>query len=188
VITTGATLPGKVDPHGCATTYRFEYGTTTAYGMVTPDVSAGSGTRSISAAASIARLAPHTVYHFRIVATSAAGTTGGRDFVFKTRSDLSSMQIIGGRASVKRGFVAIIRLSCSGGSRPCQGTLAIFRKHRLIGRHSFFLAANSKGVVSVRLNPLGQKIMLHHRRRRAEVVARSRTSKARAFLGLIRNF
>jgi hypothetical protein len=37
VAQTGATLNGTVDPNGKATTYRFDFGTTTAYGSSTPD-------------------------------------------------------------------------------------------------------------------------------------------------------
>ncbi|MHB8458286.1 MAG: G1 family glutamic endopeptidase, partial [Acidimicrobiales bacterium] len=35
--TTSATLNGTADPHGSATTYQFQYGTTTAYGSVSPN-------------------------------------------------------------------------------------------------------------------------------------------------------
>jgi phosphodiesterase/alkaline phosphatase D-like protein len=190
VIARRATLNGRVDPNGCPTTYRFMYGTTTAYGRVTPTRGAGSGTSPVSAAASITGLAPDTVYHFRIVATSARGTAAGRDVVFRTRAvpALSAVQIAGRRALVRRGFVASIVLRCGGGSRPCQGLLKIFRKHRLIGRGHFLLAANSTSVVSVQLNRRGRRLMRHHRRRRVEVVARSANNRARRFVRLIRTF
>src|SRR5437868_1650043 len=39
-----ATLDGSVNPNGRATTWRFEYGTSTSYGSNTPSQNAGSGT------------------------------------------------------------------------------------------------------------------------------------------------
>ena len=44
VTPTSATLNGTVDPNGRATTWYFEYGTSTSYGSKTADRSAGSGT------------------------------------------------------------------------------------------------------------------------------------------------
>lgn len=85
VAQTTATLTGSVNPHGTATTYVFQYGTTTAYGAQTPPTAAGSGTRSVAVTASVVDLSPATTYHFRIVATSAAGTRNGVDHTFTTR-------------------------------------------------------------------------------------------------------
>ena len=51
-VTTGsAVVTGVVNPNGTATTYRFEYGTSTSYGLTTPDVDAGSGTADVPARA-----------------------------------------------------------------------------------------------------------------------------------------
>ncbi len=82
--TTTATLNGTVNPQGKPTSYRFEYGTTTAYGSSTTPQSVGSGTANVNASASISGLSANTTYHFRIVATSAAGTTQGADLSFTT--------------------------------------------------------------------------------------------------------
>ena len=43
-----ATLNGTVNPNGLATSYHFEYGTSTSYGYNTTTISAGSGTSNIS--------------------------------------------------------------------------------------------------------------------------------------------
>ena len=79
-----ATLNGSVNPRGLATTYRFDYGKTTTYGLSTPVGSAGSGTTAKSVSAHITGLAPGTTYHFRLEATNSAGTTLGKDAHFKT--------------------------------------------------------------------------------------------------------
>jgi hypothetical protein len=84
VTATGARLTGSVDPNGRATTYHFEYGTTTSYSKHTADASAGSGQSARSVSATIAGLAPNTRYHYRLVATNAAGVARGRDRTLTT--------------------------------------------------------------------------------------------------------
>lgn len=81
---TTAQLNGTVNPNGLTTTTIFEYGTSTAYGTKTAVKSAGSGTSARSVSAGLAGLAGATTYHYRLVATSAAGTTAGADQTFTT--------------------------------------------------------------------------------------------------------
>ena len=79
VTTTTATLNGTVDPNGRATTWYFEYGTSTSYGSKTAEKSAGSGTSTTSVAAPVSGLTRGRLYHYRLVATSDAGTSRGAD-------------------------------------------------------------------------------------------------------------
>jgi hypothetical protein len=81
---TSATLHGTVDPHGLATTFTFQYGTTAAYGAQTASASAGSGTSTVNVSAKITGLTPATTYHYRVVATNADGTSAGGDRTFRT--------------------------------------------------------------------------------------------------------
>jgi hypothetical protein len=84
-ITAGsATLAATVDPNGRPTNWYFEYGTSTAYGSKTASKSAGSGTASVGVSAAVSGLAAGRVYHYRIVATSDAGTSRGADRTFTT--------------------------------------------------------------------------------------------------------
>ena len=83
---TGAKLNGTVDPRGRSTTYLFEYGTTTSYGTKTSSASAGSGTNVVSVSKAVTGLAPGVLYHFRIVATSNAGSSTGGDLTFVTQA------------------------------------------------------------------------------------------------------
>jgi hypothetical protein len=85
VSTTSATLKGGVTPHGLETSYVFQYGPTTAYGAQTSAVPVGSGTAAVQASQAIAGLQPGTSYHYRIVATSASGSTDGLDAAFTTK-------------------------------------------------------------------------------------------------------
>jgi Ricin-type beta-trefoil lectin domain-like/Ricin-type beta-trefoil lectin domain len=81
-----ATLNASVNPEGAATTYQFEYGTTTAYGTKVPVTAkeAGSGTSAVAVSEAIAGLTPGTTYHFRITATNVNGTSTGADKTFTT--------------------------------------------------------------------------------------------------------
>jgi hypothetical protein len=84
VTTTTAVLGGAVNPDGLATSYYFQYGTTTGYGHNTSSRSAGSGTASAAVSQSLSGLAARTTYHYRIVAVSAGGTVDGKDATFAT--------------------------------------------------------------------------------------------------------
>jgi hypothetical protein len=80
--TTSATVAGSVNPNGRATTYHFEYGTSTSYGSqapASPDPSAGSGTTSQPVSANLTGLSPGSTYHYRLVATNATGASSGSD-------------------------------------------------------------------------------------------------------------
>jgi hypothetical protein len=80
-----ARLNGSVDPNGLATSVYFQYGTTTDYGFTTaPHTRTGNTPRTVIA--NINGLSASTTYHFRIVATSSAGTRYGRDRTFTTPS------------------------------------------------------------------------------------------------------
>jgi hypothetical protein len=79
-----ATLGGIVNPNGGATSYQFQYGTSAAYGASLPEASAGAGAEPQGVAAGLSGLAPGTTYHYRLVATNAAGTSYGADQAFTT--------------------------------------------------------------------------------------------------------
>ena len=80
-----ARLNGSVNPHGLTTTFHFQYGTTTGYGLTTPPQSR-SGNTPQNVSARISGLMASRVYHFRIVASNARGTRFGPDRTFTTLS------------------------------------------------------------------------------------------------------
>jgi plastocyanin len=80
-----ATLNGSLNPRGATTTVDFQYGLTTSYGSTTPvQTQTGNTVRPISA--NISGLSASHVYHFRIVAHNAGGTSFGSDRTFTTLS------------------------------------------------------------------------------------------------------
>lgn len=97
---TSATLNGAVDPEGQATTYYFQYGTTTTYGSQTATVDAGSGNASVQVSAAIGSLKPDTAYHYRLVATNASGTALGLDVAFQTPKPPAPAVVTGRSAAV----------------------------------------------------------------------------------------
>ena len=84
VTSPGAQLNALVNPNGAPTTYRFEYGTSTAYGAQTTTADAGYGTVANSVNATLTGLSAGTTYHYRIVATNSGGTSQGTDTTFTT--------------------------------------------------------------------------------------------------------
>jgi len=93
-----ATLNGTVNPNGAATTWQFDYGTTTGYGSKAPSSaqSAGSGTANQAVSTTLTGLTPGATYHYRLIATNADGTTVGGDGVFTTQA---APEVVTGAAS-----------------------------------------------------------------------------------------
>ncbi len=81
-----AFLRATINPREFATSYRFEWGTSTAYGnsIPVPDESIGSGTEDVKVVKKLESLQPGMLYHFRVVATNSEGTTYGEDRTVNT--------------------------------------------------------------------------------------------------------
>ena len=94
-----ATLEAQINPEGSETTYRFEYGTSTAYGesIPNPEGSAGPGTSTVGVKAHPQDLKPHTTYHYRVLATNAAETVTGPDQTFTTQPAGGELTLPDGR-------------------------------------------------------------------------------------------
>jgi sugar lactone lactonase YvrE len=90
---TTATLHATVNPNRADTTYRFQYGTTTAYGTDVPLTGAaiGSGSTDVPVSQALTGLQPGTLYHYRVLATNAVGTTPGGDRLFATPGPLPAV-------------------------------------------------------------------------------------------------
>ena len=98
---TSATLNGIVNPEGLPTSWYFEYGTSTSYGSKTPARPVAVGPNDVKVSAAVSLLLPRTTYHFRLVATSSAGSGYGVDHtlitgLFVTINASTSAVVFGG--------------------------------------------------------------------------------------------
>ena len=83
---TSADLSAKVNPNGLDTTYRFEYGPSALYGQSAPvpDGAINASNSKQQIGVHLENLVPDDVYHYRLVAANADGTTttGDQSFNF----------------------------------------------------------------------------------------------------------
>jgi hypothetical protein len=103
----GAVVSGSVDPEGLGlTACEFEYGTTLAYGQVAPcPTPAGGGTAAVGEVTGLSGLAAGQTYHFRLVASSAAGASMGVDESFRTL--VAPAAVTGGVSQISRSAATI---------------------------------------------------------------------------------
>ncbi|MEQ1859278.1 MAG: HYR domain-containing protein [Chthoniobacteraceae bacterium] len=89
VTISAATLSGTVNPNALATTAQFEYGVTTSYsGTGSVTVAPNNGTSEQAVSVALSGLNPHTLYHYRLVASNAAGDPATADGTFTTANSL----------------------------------------------------------------------------------------------------
>jgi hypothetical protein len=84
---TGARVHATVNPQHSLTTFRIEYGTSTAYGSSTPEGGAEAGEQSTdqAVATTLTGLQPATLYHYRVSAENGTeGPQTGADGTFIT--------------------------------------------------------------------------------------------------------
>jgi hypothetical protein len=80
-----ATLHGEVKAeYGAPRTWYFEYGLTTSYGSKTAEVKETSNTSWFAVSGGATGLAPKTLYHYRLTASTNGGTSHSADATFTT--------------------------------------------------------------------------------------------------------
>jgi hypothetical protein len=80
-----AIINGTVNANNFSADVIFDYGTSVFYGQTVPgNPPTVTGTSTTSVSADLSGLTPNTLYHFRIRATSAAGTSNGVGLTFLT--------------------------------------------------------------------------------------------------------
>ena len=120
-----ATVEGTVNSNGEVATYRFDYGTSINYTLQTSSEQIVN-TEPDGVDAGLTNLRPNTVYHYRIEATDAWGTSYGADQTFTTGtgttgspSPLASFTAIPVVIHNKCGFMGDFNASAS---LPAEGT------------------------------------------------------------------
>jgi hypothetical protein len=117
VASDSATLGASIVPGGAATTYHFEYGPTAAYGQSTPEsASIGADNTAHSVSAHIQGLQAGVVYHYRVVASSAAAPGGvdGPDRTFTAQPAVSAAFTL----PDSRGYELVTPAAKGGGGLP----------------------------------------------------------------------
>lgn len=86
ITTTSALVAYTINPRGSQTAFHVDYGTTTAYGSQLPSPDAPIGADSVphTGNTTLRGLTPGTLYHYRVEATNATGTSYGADETFTT--------------------------------------------------------------------------------------------------------
>ncbi|HLY50407.1 MAG TPA: fibronectin type III domain-containing protein [Solirubrobacteraceae bacterium] len=152
-----ATLNATVDPQGQKTTYYFQYGTTTSYGVQTPTFTIGAGSGNVAVHAFIAGLQSGTTYHYRIVAQNATGTSDGADATLTTTS--SHVAFLGREGFVSPGGTIGVEAGCFGGETTCTGHVTLSHEGTVIGQTDFNIAPDTGGFQNMTLSSTGQKLL-----------------------------
>jgi phosphodiesterase/alkaline phosphatase D-like protein len=93
--TFSSTLNGNVNANYLASTVTFEYGKTTSYGStVTATQSPVTGSANTSVSVSITGLNEGTLYHYRVKAINALGTSNGSDITFTTLGQVPTVSAL----------------------------------------------------------------------------------------------
>lgn len=173
------TLNGTVNPNGSAVTdCHFEYGLTSAYSGQAPcDQAPGSGTAAVPVSATV----PWTGFplHYRLVATTASGTSFGEDAIalviiadgpemFGTPRPKPGTVRITTIGRPHRGAIAL-RVACDGAPLDfCRGTLTLAARVRLHGRRRVVVlgsapydlaAGQRRATVAVRLSLRARRLL-----------------------------
>lgn len=160
VTTSSATLNGSVNPENLTTTYHFEWGTSTSYGQSTADTAAGAGNADESVSAAISGLKPGSLYHYRVVATNAIGTSVGADQTFQTSKPAYAGAFAPGQTDHVHGGVARVRVVCPHGTAGhCTGVLRLVYRGRVIGSARVRIGSGGSSRVSVRLSARGRHLL-----------------------------
>lgn len=164
VHSTSAVLNGTVDPKGQATTYYFQYGTSTAYGLQSSPASAGSGSGNVAVNSTITGLTSATTYHYRLVAQNASGTSDGADQTLATGPTQSQVRFIGRMGFVSPGRIIGVEAGCFGGESRCYGHVTMSHNGIVIGQGDFQIAPNNGGFQNIEISRQGMQMMFAYNR------------------------
>jgi hypothetical protein len=171
VVTTGgatqvsqrsAVLNGTVNPQGLSTTYYFQYGPTTTYGLQSSPANAGSGTGNVAVHSTITGLTPGTTYHYRLVAQNVGGTTYGADQSVVAGQGQSQVRFLGHEGFVSPGRVIGVEAGCFGGTSRCYGHVTMSHDGVVIGQRNFQIAPNSGGFQNLEISSRGEQMLMSY--------------------------
>jgi hypothetical protein len=123
---TSVVLNGAVNPKGSHANYIFQYGPSRAYNAQTPPALIGAGSATLKLSKFVGGLAANTTYHYRILATNAAGESPGVDRTFTTHKLPLSLQVAGGPNPVSFGGAFSIQGTLGGTGKAGRGVALQF--------------------------------------------------------------
>jgi hypothetical protein len=193
VTQTTAYLHGTVWPNGQQTSYGFEYGTTTRYGLGTAKVTMTPIVGGHAVRRAVTGLTPGTTYHYRLVASAGGQTTRGPDRTLHTQPPVATVGAPGGGTvvPVPVSGVTPIRVRCR---RACRGRVQLFavvkgshergessvemrhRRRVRIGQKSFSASSGGSTTTRIELSSTGRSLLAASRRLSVLVVAIVRSS------------
>jgi hypothetical protein len=120
---TSALLVGTVNPNDAAlSSCSFEYGTSTVYETSVPCASSPNGSSAAPVSATAAGLTANTTYHYRLVASTATGTSDGADQTFKTLAP----NVVEPHPSISGTPAPSQRLTCKSGVTTTTGVILAY--------------------------------------------------------------
>jgi hypothetical protein len=196
--TTTAVLNGTLNPGGSAVTWQFQFGQSQSYNKATPIQTIPAGSSApVSVSWTLIKLQPNTLYHFRLVAITQAGSgqnpiaAYGQDLTFVTKATgklgagFSTLKVIG--------KFALVPLGCQS-KLPCNGRFSITTKTKLTHKRTatvlcdttfFKLKPGRNQKVKATIYPACLTLLRHARghRIRGQFTSRPRTGQT----GTIKN-
>ncbi|MEA2451165.1 MAG: hypothetical protein QOG63_3097 [Thermoleophilaceae bacterium] len=161
ITSSGATVHGTVNPNLRAASWHFEFGPTTAYGTSTATLDLPAGASPQPVAAPLLGLTPGSTVHYRLVATTADGTSAGADQTVTTPSlptPFAGVALAKQTVKVKNG-AARVRVACPAAAiTACAGKLTL----KGVGRRAFSIASGKSGRVRVTLSKKARKQLKKH--------------------------
>lgn len=171
-----ATIHGTVASNGLVTTYHVGYGRTVALRSRSAGAKLSASSSIVGVTVRLRGLRPKTTYHYRLVATNAAGTSFGGEKTFKTKPLLTAKlrgapRSTSRSAVIARGLQLKVRCnqSCSSrGSLSVSATIArqlrLMRSQRSIARGAASLGRAGTAALRLRLTTAGAAALRHRHR------------------------
>jgi hypothetical protein len=163
-----AKLSGTVNTGGAAASWRVIYGHTSAYGSRTTAVSLAPSMSDHAVARILRKLAPATVYHYRIVLSTPYGVTESGDATFKTKRLVARMIL---KSLRSKGTSVLARLACKARGATCAGKIKIAHKDSAgLGNASYSIPTGKTKTIRVPLNATGRSLLKHQRSVKTTIV------------------
>jgi hypothetical protein len=170
-----ATVSGTVDPHLNDTMWSVEYGRTSSYGSTTAGAQVPASTVGAApVAGALTDLKASTTYHYRVVASNAAGIAAGQDMTFTTARDVTAPVVT---VKVKRQKLRTARtrgvaylLRCS---ERCLGTTEVRLSRRTARRLGLGVVIGKSRVV-LEARPASKRLRVRLTRRARKELAGKR--------------